>query len=72
MVGVPAMAPVPGVRARPGGNEPDVIVQVYGVVPSVASRVVVGYAVSSAAVARLSVTILRTLQTFWRKVSMST
>lgn len=42
MVGVPDMAPVPGVRASPGGSAPDVIVQVYGVVPSVASRVVVG------------------------------
>jgi len=65
------MEPVPGVRVRPGGKAPDVIVQVYGVVPSVASRVDVGYAVSSVAVGRLSVTMRSTLQTFWRKVSMS-
>lgn len=65
------MDPVPGVRASPGGKAPDVTAQVYGVVPSVASRVDAGNAVSSVAVGRLSVTMRSTLQTFWRKVSMS-
>lgn len=37
-VEVPEMTPVPGARLSPAGRLPDVIDQVYGVVPPVALR----------------------------------
>ena len=40
-VGVPLMTPVAGLRARPEGRVPAVMLKVYGVVPPVACTVVV-------------------------------
>jgi hypothetical protein len=40
VVGIPEIVPVDAVRVRPAGNAPEVILQLYGVVPFVAANVV--------------------------------
>jgi hypothetical protein len=39
VVGVPVMAPVEAFKDNPPGNEPELTVHVYGVVPPVATKV---------------------------------
>ena len=40
VVGMPEIVPVGAVSVRPAGNVPEVILQLYGVVPFVAANVV--------------------------------
>jgi hypothetical protein len=39
VLSVPEMTPVEELRAKPGGSEPELMLQVYGVVPPVAASV---------------------------------
>ena len=39
VVGVPVMAPVEAAKLNPGGNEPALMLQAYGVSPTLAARV---------------------------------